>query len=100
MRLVLLVTFVRLGISCSLLSQGATRLAQAKSFHELVINVGALAVILDVPKIVWAWGCNGGLWTRLLDVEARISFSECLLETNWSTEQEIHEEGVQTELKE
>jgi len=60
-------------------------MARAKSFPDLVINVGALGIILDVPKFVWTWGCNGGLWNRLLAVEARASFSDCLLEYDWDS---------------
>lgn len=90
--LVAVVTFVRIGMACSLLAHGAGRLSRARSLTDLVVNVGALSIILDVPTFVWTRGCNGGLWSRFLDVESRVSFADCLLEYNWAAEDEVLDE--------
>lgn len=95
--LVSVVTFVRIGMACSLMAHGAGRLSRARSLTDLVVNVGALSIILDVPTFVWTRGCNGGLWNRFLDVEARVSFADCLLEYNWDAEDEIPDEPETSE---
>lgn len=78
---VVTITFVRACVAWAVLTHGAICLVRAKSSTDLALSFGALGAVLDVPKFVWTWGCNGGRWSSLLALEARTSFMDSLIES-------------------
>eukprot|EP00930_Biecheleria_cincta_P070371 TRINITY_DN58005_c0_g1_i1.p1 TRINITY_DN58005_c0_g1~~TRINITY_DN58005_c0_g1_i1.p1 ORF type:complete len:380 (+),score=61.03 TRINITY_DN58005_c0_g1_i1:59-1141(+) len=78
---VVTITVVRTCVAWAVLTHGAICLVRAKSSTDLALSFGALGVVLDVPKFVWSWGCNGGRWSSLLALEVRTSFMDSLIES-------------------